>query len=425
MNKLSRIFALILVASMALATYVPARAADAPVKITLWSIATEADGMHAATQGAIDRYNKAHEGKIQVEVTYIENDSFKTQLQVAVAGNEQPDAFQTWGGGLLQTYVESGIVREIADLSTDAGKVFSAGSLAPASFGGKHYAVPTNVAGVFLWTNVDMFKENGLALPDTWANFIAACKGLKEKGITPVQLNNKDKWPGAFWLIYLATRFGGPEAFSNAFNRVKDASFEDPAFISAGKAIQEAVDAGCFEEGYNGTAYDQTLIGGGLAAMQLQGDWNLPGMKNVDKDLVEKSIRPLLFPTVEGGKGVTTEMVGGTGQAFAVSAKAPKETDAALIEMFGSEQFGKDVAEGGFMPALVGYDKFIKDPIVQEMAKAFSVATYVQLYYDQFLPPALAQVHLQTTQDLFGKVTTPEKAAADVEAAAKKELAKK
>jgi len=425
MNKISRIFALIIAAAITLSLAGNARAADAPVKITMWSIATAADGMHAATQGAIDAYNKAHEGKVQVEVTYIENDSFKTQLQVAVAGGEQPDIFQTWGGGLLQSYVESGVVREIPELATDAGKVFSAGSLAPATFGGKHYAVPTNVAGVFLWTNVDMLKENSLPMPDTWANFIADCKGLKEKGITPVQLNNKDKWPGAFWLIYLATRIGGPDAFSNAFNRANGGTFEDPAFVGAGKAIQEAVDAGCFEEGYNGTAYDQTLIGGGLAAMQLQGDWNLAGMKGVDEDLVVKSIRPLLFPTVDGGKGVSTEMVGGTGQAFAVSAKAPKEANAALIEMLGSEDFGKAVAEGGFMPALVGYDKFIKDPIVQEMAKAFSAATYVQLYYDQFLPPALAQVHLQTTQDLFGKATTPEKAAADVEAAAKKELAKK
>jgi raffinose/stachyose/melibiose transport system substrate-binding protein len=420
MNKLPRLLALTLAISMLLLSVGgmnTVRAAD-PVKIKMWHIATEADPMHPAMKAAIDRYNAAHTD-IQIETTEIANDEFKTQLQVAVAGGQVPDVFQTWGGGLLQEYVNSGVVREVAGLTGDIEKKFAGGSLAPSTFGGKHYAVPTNLAGVFLWTNVDLFKENNLALPDTWTNFIAACKGLTAKGITPVQLGNKDKWPGAFWLIYLSTRIGGPDAFVNAFNRTNGGTFEDPAFVGAGKAIQEAVDAGCFETGYNGTGYDQTLIGSGQAAMQLQGDWNLGGMKNVDKELVEKSIQPLPFPMVEGGKGAATDMVGGTGQAFAISAKAPKETEAAIIEMLSSDEFAKDVAAAGFMPALVGFDTEIKDPIVQQMAKTLASATFMQLYYDQFLPPALAQVHLQTTQDLFGKATTPEAAAKAMEEAAK------
>ncbi len=419
MNKASRLLAIVVATSLLLAAYGPrsAKAADV-VKIKMWHIATEADQMHTSTKGAIDRFNAAHTD-VQIEATEIANDDFKTQLQVAVAAGQTPDIFMTWGGGLLQSYVQAGVVQEIKSLSGDAGKKFSAGSLAPSTFDGKHYAVPANVAGVFLWTNVDMFKENSLELPDTWTKFITACKTLSAKGITPVQLGNKDKWPGAFWLIYLATRVGGPEAFSNAFNRVNKGTFEDPAFIEAGKKIQEAVDANCFETGYNGTAYDQTLIGTGQAAMQLQGDWNLGGLKNTDKDLTEKSIRPLSFPLVEGGKGKITDMVGGTGQAYALSSKAPKEAEAALIELLTSDQFGKDVAAAGFMPALVGYDKEITDPIVQQMAKTLSEATYMQLYYDQFLPPALAQVHLQTTQDLFGKATTPEAAAKAMEDAAK------
>jgi raffinose/stachyose/melibiose transport system substrate-binding protein len=423
MNKVLRAAALLVILSLVVTGLQVRPAKAAPVVITMWHIATEADPMGPLMQATIDRFNKAHEGEIQIEAQSIENDAFKTQLQVAVSAGEQPDIFQTWGGGLLQTYVEQGIVREIKDLSGDAGKKFSAGSLAPATFDGKHYAVPANLAGVFLWTNVDLFKENNIALPDTWTNFIAACKGLKEKGITPVQLGNKDKWPGAFWLIYLATRIGGPEAFANAFNRVEGATFEDPAFVKAGEAIQEAVNAGCFEEGYNGTGYDQALIGTGIAAMQLQGDWNLGGLKGVDKELVEKSIRPLPFPTVEGGKGKGTDMVGGTGMAFAVSADAPAEAEAAIIELMSSDEYGKDLAKAGYLPAIVGYDKYIEDPIVQSMGKMLGEATYMQLYYDQFLPPALAQVHLETTQKLFGLQMTPEEAAAEVEKAAQKELA--
>ena len=150
--------------------------------------------------------------------------------------------------------------------------------------------------------------------------------------------------------------------------------------------------------------------------MQLQGDWNLGGLKQVDPVLTAKSIRPLTFPVVEGGKGTATDFLGGTGEAFAVSAKAPTQADAAIVEMLSSDAFGKDIAAAGLLPALVGYDKLITDPLEQQMAKSLGGATYVQLYWDQFLPPALAQISLQTTQDLFGKTTTPEKAAADLQA---------
>src|SRR5260221_10552754 len=124
MNKLPRLLAITLALSMILLSVGSlnvARAAD-PVKIKLWHIATEADPMHPAMIAALTRYNAAHKD-IQFEETEITNDEFKTQIQVAVAGGQVPDAFQTWGGGLLQTYVDAGVVREIKALSGDAGKV--------------------------------------------------------------------------------------------------------------------------------------------------------------------------------------------------------------------------------------------------------------------------------------------------------------
>jgi raffinose/stachyose/melibiose transport system substrate-binding protein len=57
------------------------------------------------------------------------------------------------------------------------------------------------------------------------------------------------------------------------------------------------------------------------------------------------------------------------------------------------------------------------------MAGLLSEASFVQLAYDQFLPPELAQVHLDTTQQIFGLSTTPEEAAQTMEAAAAEQLA--
>ena len=92
----------------------------------------------------------------------------------------------TWGGGVLQSYVDAGQVRAI-DFGSSLSK-FIPGALAPATFNGKHYAAPDDLAAVFLWTNVDLLKANKLPMPDTWDNFIADCKGLSAAGITPVQV---------------------------------------------------------------------------------------------------------------------------------------------------------------------------------------------------------------------------------------------
>jgi len=49
-------------------------------------------------------------------------------------------------------------------------------------------------------------------------------------------------------------------------------------------------------------------------------------------------------------------------------------------------------------------------------------AEYIQNFYDQFLPTDLGALHKQTTYDLVGLTTTPEEAAAQMEALAKQTL---
>lgn len=390
-----------------------------PVEITMWHIAVESDSFYSVLPAAIEAFNASHED-VQIKAEAIQNDAFKTQLQVAVAAEEQPDIFMTWGGGLLQSYVEAGVVREIPELDGEAGAKFIPGGLAPSTFDGKHYAVPANLAGVILYYNKDLFAAAGIEPPATWDDLIASCAVFNDQGVIPVALGNVNRWTGSFWFMNLVLRSGGAEPFANAFNRVEGASFADPAFIEAGQRIQEAVNANCFGEGFNGIDYpdEQILLGTGLAAMELQGDWNYAGLITIDEELAKNSIGVVPFPTLDSEAGDPLAMVGGTGQAFAVSANAPAEANMALIELMSSDEFGTAVAENGFLPAITGFDHLIQDPLVQQIASLLGGASFVQLAYDQFLPPELAQVHLDTTQQIFGLTTTPEEAAEAMEAAA-------
>ena len=51
-----------------------------------------------------------------------------------------------------------------------------------------------------------------------------------------------------------------------------------------------------------------------------------------------------------------------------------------------------------------------------------SAADYYQLYYDQYLPPAVGEAVNDAVQGLFAGIMTPEEVAQAVEAAAAEEL---
>jgi len=53
--------------------------------------------------------------------------------------------------------------------------------------------------------------------------------------------------------------------------------------------------------------------------------------------------------------------------------------------------------------------------VMQEISALLNEADFIQLYWDQFLPPALAEAHLDTTQALFGLTVSPEDAAETME----------
>jgi raffinose/stachyose/melibiose transport system substrate-binding protein len=56
--------------------------------------------------------------------------------------------------------------------------------------------------------------------------------------------------------------------------------------------------------------------------------------------------------------------------------------------------------------------------------KNAAAAKYFQLYYDQYLPPAMGSVVNDSVQGLFAGSSTPEQAAQAVEDSAKTELKK-
>lgn len=410
----------VLVATMT-ACVTPTPVKTMPVHIKMWSIGVEADATHNAFANAVSAYNAKHQD-IQIDITYFEAESFKTQLQVAIAAGDPPDTFQDWGGGVLKSFVDAGVVREIKALGGEASNIWQPAALGPSTFDGKHYSIPVDIGFVFFFYNKDLFAQHKVELPTTWSKFLAACQSFRAVGIIPAVVGNKAKWPGPFYMDYLINRIGGQDTYLRAtYDQANGGTFTNPAFVQAWAKIQEAVKAGCFEEGVNGALETDagTLLMTGKAAMQLQGTWMPYFYRSIDKDFANNKLDILPFPAIEGGIGNPADLMGGTGQAMVVSTKAPPEAEAALIEMLGSKQFAKDLADAGLIPSAKGSDDLlVNDPLATKMLKMLAAAPNLHLFYGTDLPPKLTDVYWNATQQIFDLAITPQQAAAEMQAVA-------
>lgn len=273
-------------------------------RITWWHISTQ-ENQRTAWENLAKTYVEQNPD-VSIEITVLENESFKAKLATAMQSGSPPDIFQSWGGGVLKQYGDAGLVQELTPALQENGwgDSFQPGPLSLYSFDGKTYGVPWNAGMIGFWYNKDLFQKAGITEPPaTWSAFLEDVKKLKDAGITPIALGEKDKWPGHFYWVYLATRIGGREAFEGAYSR--QGTFADPSFVEAGARLKELVDLQPFQNGFLGAGYGdhQVVMANGQAAMELMGQW-APGANGSvaeNVDAYNASLGWFPFPAIEGG----------------------------------------------------------------------------------------------------------------------------
>jgi len=386
------------------------------VTINWWHIST-ADPIKTDFQNWANQYMQQHKN-VTIKITPIDNADFKTKLQATLQANNPPDIFQSWGGGVLFQYAQAGQVQDITSSlqGTTWGSSFSQSALNVYGQNGKYYGVPWDMGAVGFWYNPALFSQAGISTPPaTWDDLLTAIQKLKAAKITPIAIGEKDQWPGHFWYAYLCTRLGGKAAFEKAYTR--KGSFADPSFVQAGKMLQDLTRLQPFENGFLGTAYtdESAMMGNGKAAMELMGQFG-PGNDSssaADKKGVPLSFFP--FPSIDGA--ADNNGVFGGGNGFAIGKNAPPEAIDFVRFLTSTSNESVLAQQSVAIPPITAASGAVTDqmkPVVETIQKA----DYYQLYYDQYLPQALANTILAQIQALFALSTTPEAAAQAIEASA-------
>ncbi|GAB2895644.1 extracellular solute-binding protein [Paraburkholderia jirisanensis] len=391
--------------------------------ITAWDQQTNATSSKIL-RDASDRFEKQNNG-YKVENSHVLNDAYKTKLKVAFGANQPPCVFESWGGGPLHEYVKAG---QILDLTPYLQKDpayrdrFLPASWKPVTFDGKTYGVAAeNASAAVIFYNKDIFQQYGLKPPATWPELMHVVQVLTSHGIAPFALANKNKWTGSMYYMYLVDRIGGPDVVRAALDG-SGQGFNDPAFVEAGKYIQQLVKTGAFAQGFNGLDYDvgasRRLLYAGRAAMELMGGWEASTIQSENPSFSRK-LDFFPFPAVPGGKGDPRDVIGTVGDGFLSISSECKYPGAAF-------KLIQSLTDDTAMQARVGDRKIppvkniaLDDPFLKRLQTLIVDAPNVQLWYDQALPPRLGEAHKDTTQALFGLSVTPEAAAQHMQTAAK------
>ena len=384
-------------------------------EIVYWNIGTESPDKDVIAK-AVDKFNSETESGYTVTVVPTQNDTYKEKLVVAMSSGECPDMYSNWSGGPMYEYIDSGFGQPIDDLfnaSEIKDKLMDA-AVAQATYNDHVYAVPyqnVSLAGVFY--NKEMFEKYGLSEPKTLADLENICKTLKDNGITPFALANGSKWTGSMYFMSLAARYGGLEPFQKAV--AGEGKFTDDCFIKAGEKIQEWVNAGYFPEGVNSLSEDdgqaKQLMYQESAGMLLCGSW-YTGTFSSDSEEFYQKIDWFPFPAIEGSDADASIQIGTVGDQFITFNCEGDKLAAAFecAEAHLSDEVIDFEIEKGKIPPVKGIEEKITDPVAKKIVETANSAPEIQLWYDQYLPPAVATAHLDGLQEVFGLTMTPQEA---------------
>ncbi|OAB42297.1 extracellular solute-binding protein [Paenibacillus glacialis] len=374
------------------------------VKITFQNIYPDTtDPKNQLMKKLVTQYQTEHPN-IKIELDSLNTDQQKLKLKTQAASKEVPDITIVNPSAQMKPFVEAGLFAPLNDMLDQNGlkATFQEGLLDWYSFDNNTYALPdgNNIAVVYY--NKELFEKAGVQVPTTFEDMLKVVGTLKEKGITPIAIGEKDSWTGSFLFMNMLLRTNGPGFLKDVIDNKK--TFEDPAFKEAVDAFKSLVAAGAFQEGATSFDYNagENLFKTGKSAMYFMGTWATGG---IEASSVNGKVGVFKFPTI-GGKGDPNEFMLAPGSGFAISANSEhlQETKDFLnwfMLNFPKEAFTAkgavgigQIVDGDFKAA--GYSD-----MAMEVLGLFKEVKGGDLAFDNTMNPGTAQVHLNSIQNLF------------------------
>jgi raffinose/stachyose/melibiose transport system substrate-binding protein len=359
------------------------------VTLTWWNNATN-QPLLGVYENAIKGFEAQHPN-IKITNVPIQNELLQdTKIPLALEGNNPPNIYQQWGGGVLGQQVTSGKVDNITSyVSSWIGGISGASGW---QANGQQYGVPVDLHVVGFWYRKDIFAKVGITAPTTLAQLESDDTKLRAAGYAPIAVGSKDRWPDAFWWEYFALRDCPQSTVTSA---IKSESFAASCFGQASTNLAAFLKTNPFQTGFLGTSSQQGagssagMVASGKAAMELQGDWDPSVMEGVSTNKnLSSELGWFPFPQTPGSAGSQTAVLGG-GDGYSCTGTATQaQACAEFLEYLDSPSVQAQIVGPGATgePVLTSESSAITLPATQTAAAYFKTAAYEELYFDTALP---------------------------------------
>lgn len=326
------------------------------IRMTYWN-------SEDTVQSLLD-YLKTAVPDVEVEFQFIDNSNYNTIVDTQLSAGEGPDIICESPDASLK-HAKLGYLADLSQL----GSLYSDAGTSVYSYGDSVYALPGISWFEGIYFNKTLFADNGIELPQTFDEFIAVCRQLKEKGVKPLAAGLKSWEPMlknsmAFVTAeYLSTDEG--KNFGKEYQEGKttlDGNW-NPYLEKWSDMIKE----GIYTTDMTGIDHDQALeeFASGKAAMFCSGPWDLETIQSKNPELV---IDMMPFYGTESSDGW---LIGGPGCGFAVNENSKnKEAAMKIVEaistvegqkaLWENNQGGSSYLEGAKFDLPKAYDSAAK-----------------------------------------------------------------
>jgi raffinose/stachyose/melibiose transport system substrate-binding protein len=204
------------------------------------------------------------------------NATLRTQLETGTA----PDLFFVRSFATGQDLFENGFVASLKDLPGLSDSVSAASNAPWASESGEPFAVPIAAVSHGIYYNQDLFEANGIEVPTTWEELLAAAQTLQDAGVTPFANGTKDEWDinEVVLMSVIPNNIGGLDGRTAYLNGER--CFNDADIAASFQQVKDL--APYLPNGFTATGYSDStqLFTQGEAAMLFDGSWQISAVES-------------------------------------------------------------------------------------------------------------------------------------------------
>ncbi len=383
---------------------------DEQVTLTLWHIWVTDDGSNKEPfEKALAKWQEENPN-IKIEVEAIQSETYKMRLRTAIAVNEAPDIFFSWGAGFAQPFVESGKVLPLDEyIDESVTEKLVDGTLDNFTYDEKIYALPISITAGVLYCNEYLFDMYEAKIPETYEELLDAIEIFNDNDVLPMAVGQLDGWPGAMYHNVIAIRTAGIDLSYSALRG--DDTFNRDEFVDSAKVLSELIKAGAFDpECTNQTTYEvENAFRQGVVAMYYTGSWNSGSFDMADSAISGKIVA-VNFPMIRESNGNQNGFVGGAIDTFMINANTKYKDEAVkalleITEMFCMESY----LAGAGIPAWEScYDQDSQSNLMQETMKLIKESDGFILAWDTVLDGGKAEAYKNLITDIFEDNITPQ-----------------